>query len=112
MLALYDPEVEWDASRVAVATGGGGVYRGHEGVRSFFREYYEAWETLDNDCKELIAAGEHVVSVSNQRGRGRASGIEVEWSQYAVWTIREGKIVRVAWFPSRGEALEAAGLQE
>jgi ketosteroid isomerase-like protein len=47
------------------------------------------------------------------RGRGRASGIEVEArSGAAVWTMREGKIVRVVWFPTRAEALEAAGLSE
>jgi hypothetical protein len=30
----------------------------------------------------------------------------------AVWTLRRGKIVRVALFTTRAEALEAAGLQE
>jgi len=29
-----------------------------------------------------------------------------------VWTIREGKIVRVALFTTRAEALEAVGLRE
>ena len=33
-------------------------------------------------------------------------------TQYAVWTIRNGKVVRVVWFPTREEALEAAGLSE
>jgi len=29
-----------------------------------------------------------------------------------VWTIHDGKIIRVVWFPTRPEALEAAGLRE
>jgi hypothetical protein len=29
-----------------------------------------------------------------------------------VWTVRGGKVVRVAWFSSREEALRAAGLGE
>jgi hypothetical protein len=29
-----------------------------------------------------------------------------------VWTLREGKVVRVSWFLSRPDALEAAGLSE
>jgi hypothetical protein len=29
-----------------------------------------------------------------------------------VWTLRQGKIVRVALFATRAEALEAAGLRE
>jgi hypothetical protein len=45
--------------------------------------------------------------------RGRTSGVELEWSSYAqVWTIREGKVIRVQFFANREEALEAAGLSE
>jgi hypothetical protein len=29
-----------------------------------------------------------------------------------VWTIRKGKVIRVVWFPTRADALEAAGLSE
>ena len=39
VLALYDPEVEWDNSVGLGGTSGQGVYRGHEGLRQFFREY-------------------------------------------------------------------------
>lgn len=36
------------------------------------------------------------------------SGAEVALTQMAgVWTIRDGKVVRVVWFASREEALEA-----
>ena len=31
---------------------------------------------------------------------------------YGVWTIRDGKVIRVEWFRQRAEALEAAGLSE
>jgi hypothetical protein len=56
--------------------------------------------------------GEHVVSIETTRARGKGSGVEVELTQYGVWTIRERKIVRVAWLTSRKEALKAAGLSE
>jgi ketosteroid isomerase-like protein len=29
-----------------------------------------------------------------------------------VWTIRDGKVCRVVWYPTRAEALEAVGLSE
>jgi ketosteroid isomerase-like protein len=113
VLTFYDPEVEFDFSPSPL---GGlmrrGVYRGHEGVRRWSRERYESWEVIEDDCDELIDAGEQVVSVVTTRGRGRASGAEVEWTHHGVWTIRAGKIVRVAWFRTRDEALEAAGLEE
>jgi ketosteroid isomerase-like protein len=116
VLALYDPEVEWDYSRGPFRDlFGRDVYHGHEGIRRFFREFQapETWESLENDLEELIDAGAHVVSVVNTRARGRASGADVEWTHNAgVWTIGEGKIVRVAWFGSVAEALEAAALSE
>jgi ketosteroid isomerase-like protein len=71
------------------------------------------WEGFEDDLEELIDAGDHVISVVTSRGRGRASGVEVEWAGNAgVWTIRNGKVVRVVWFSSRKDALEAVGLSE
>ena len=115
VLALYDADVEWDTSRYGTPgdMAGSGVYRGHDGLQAWFRSWYEAWAELVERAEELIDARENVVSVSSMRGRGRASGVEVTSKQYAgVWTLREGKVVRVVWFPSREEALEAVGLRE
>jgi ketosteroid isomerase-like protein len=113
VLDLYDPEVDWDVSRSPMARlVGQGRYQGHEGLRRFFRAYHEAWERIEYEHEELIDAGDRVISVDHERGCGRASGAEVEFTQYAVWTIREGKIVQAVWFPTRAEALQAAGLSE
>ena len=45
-------------------------------------------------------------------GRGRGSGVEVEGRESALWTLRDGKVVRYAWFHEPADALEAAGLSE
>jgi ketosteroid isomerase-like protein len=115
VLALYDPEVEWDSSRSPLTRVDGKswrVFRGHEGLRHYFRERMEAWETVGDDCEELIDAGDQVISVVTSRGRGRVSGIDVEARMARVWTIRGGKVIRVVWFETRAEALEAAGVSE
>jgi ketosteroid isomerase-like protein len=114
VFALYDPAVEWDASRAPMPRliGGGRVLHGHDGLRTFFRERNAIWGEIEDVPKELIDAGGQVVSADTERGRGRSSGVEVEMTQYAVWTIRNEKVVRVVWFPTRREALEAAGLSE
>ena len=114
VLSLYDPEVEWDGSRHPMSPIlGERHFHGHEGIRRFSHLYYEMWESLEDDLIEVIDAGERVISLSTTRARGRQSGIEVEWNRQAgVWTIRNGKIVRIVWFPTREEALEAAGLSE
>ena len=62
--------------------------------------------------RELIDAGDQVICVLGARGRGRVSGIELEYHPAGVWTFREGKIVRVVWFASREAALDAVGLRE
>jgi ketosteroid isomerase-like protein len=112
--ALYGSEVEWDISHAPARDllGEPHVYHGHDGLRKFFRAWYEAWEHVEPDLEELIEADEQVISVETTRGRGRASGVEVELPHYAVWTIRDGKINRVVWFGTREEALAAAGLSE
>jgi ketosteroid isomerase-like protein len=113
VLALYDREVEVDTSQTPLPRLiGGGGFRGHEGLRGFFRERNEAWENIEDHCEELIDAGENVISVVTSRGRGRTSGIEVETNVAGVWTIRAGKVIRVVWLSTRKEALEAVGLRE
>jgi ketosteroid isomerase-like protein len=108
VLALYDPAVELDNTRLQVVAGG--VYRGHEGLRSFFRQWNEAWESVDYQVDDLVdAGGDLVISVVTRHGRGRSSGAEVEVQVALLWTVRDGKVVRLVWFPTREEALEAAG---
>ena len=115
VLGLYDEEVEVDNTHgpAQAFLGGNAVYHGHDGLRAFFREWHEAWDSIDSNLVELIDAGERVISTHAYRGQGRASGIAVEWPDLgAIWTLRDGRVIHVAWFPTRTEALEAAGLSE
>jgi hypothetical protein len=90
---LLDPEIEWDASEVPVLDIRG-VYRGIDAVRHYWREWYAAWEMLDYGF-ELVDAGEQIVALfTDQRMRGRSTGIEVPVPKYAtVLTIRDGLCV-------------------
>jgi ketosteroid isomerase-like protein len=114
ILALYDPKVELDASRLDFGgLIGDPVRHGHEGMLSFFRELNEAWDSPpEYDVEDLEDRGEHVVSVVTRRGVGRASGAEVDFHTALAWTVRDGRVVRLTWFPTRAEALEAVGLSE
>jgi ketosteroid isomerase-like protein len=113
VLAAYDAEVEVDFSRSPFREVlDCPIFYGAEGLRSFIRERYEAWETVADQLEELIDAGEQVVTVVISRGRGRTSGAEVEQTHYGVWTLQGGKVIRVAWLGTRAEALGAAGLSE
>lgn len=112
---FYDPAIEWDASRFRERVPDlAGVYRGHDGVRTFWRRWLSAWRDLQFEVQDVRDAGDEVVLlIRNQRQWGRQSGIAVEIPPYGyVFTFRDGKVVRVAWFPSVEAALAAAGLQE
>ncbi len=115
VVALYDPEVtaDFSASPMGFLTGGRGVvYHGHKGLQQLSRDWNEAWADVEYEIVDLSDAGEHVIGALTYRGRGRASGAEVEETDYPVWTIRDGKIVRVVWTRSRPDALEAVGPSE
>jgi len=114
VFAAYDPEIEWHVGRLELtASGLEPVYHGHDGVRAFWHAWFAAWETASFEYEEFIDAGDSIVTTLSQRLRGRTSGIELEWNSYGqVWTVHDGKIVRVEFFHTRSEALKAAGLSE
>jgi ketosteroid isomerase-like protein len=113
VLDLYDREFVSDISRLPeYALTGQTIIRGRDELRSSWREWYEVWESFEDECEELIDAGEYVISAVTRRGRGRASGAEASTQVAGVWTIRNGRVVRTVWFQSVEEALEAAGLSE
>jgi ketosteroid isomerase-like protein len=108
---LWDPEIEWDASGSPMPDIGG-VYRGTEEVRQFWREWLAAWETVEFEY-ELVDAGDQVVALIDQRMRGRSTGIEVAFGKYAqVCTFQNGLLVHWKAYASQSKALEAAGLSE
>jgi ketosteroid isomerase-like protein len=112
---LYDPEIEWDSSRRAgTQPDNAATYHGHQGVREFWRDWLSAWSDLHFEIQDLVDAGDEVVLlIRDQRQWGRHSGIETEVPPYGmVFTIRDGKVVRVCAYPDQGSALEAAGLAD
>jgi ketosteroid isomerase-like protein len=111
---FYDPKIEWDASQVVELPDSVGVYHGHEGVRTFWRNWLSAWSDLEFEIQDVVDAGDDVVLlIRNQRQWGRHSGLETESPSYAmVFTFRDGKVVRQQHYLDQRAALEAAGLRE
>jgi ketosteroid isomerase-like protein len=109
VLRLYDPAIVWQ-SREGDPLGA--TYRGHEGVRTYFREWFETFEGYDAMAETFIDAGDKVVVGSRVIGRGKASGIEIGMSGWQVYELRNGLVVRVDFFQTETEALEAVGMSE
>jgi ketosteroid isomerase-like protein len=105
---LYHPEVELDATRLGISDLD--IYHGHDGLRRLFGEFSEVFGKIEYSYDELIDAGEQVVSIVTRHAQGRTSGADVERPFALLWTVREGKVVRVVWFLTRDDVMEAAGL--
>jgi ketosteroid isomerase-like protein len=110
---LYSESIVWDLSKARrAALYVKPVYHGHEGVRQSWREVLAAFGEFDVEVEELTDAGDQVLAVLREREIGRASGAPVETTHAAVWTLADGKVIRMELFDDRQQALEAVGLSE
>jgi ketosteroid isomerase-like protein len=106
----YAEDIVWDFSNTQrAALYAKSVYVGHDGVREMWRETVAAFGNVDFELDDLMASGEHVLAVVRDRVVGRASGVAVEATHFAVWTVAHGKVVRLQVFDERERALDAAG---
>lgn len=109
LLAMSHPGIEFRTS--GIFPGLKHVYRGHLGLREFWRDFYEVWESIANDVEDLRAVGDQVVALFTYRAHGR-DGVEVRRQGASVFTISDGLLVRNVTYPSWEEALKAAGLDD
>ena len=105
---LIDPEIEVHDPPIGPDSR---VYLGHEGLRTALTNVEESFDELSFEAEGVLDAGADVVVFVRMRGRGKGSGVEVEAQIAHVWTMRDGKGVKVRVL-DREAALEAAGLRQ
>jgi ketosteroid isomerase-like protein len=89
------------------------TYEGSTALAQAWEDWPNQWEDFRLDLIDLIDAGDDVVvAETRHRGRGRESGIEMDFRVFYVYRLRDGKLARMEMFFSRPQALEAAGLSE
>src|SRR5438874_12560366 len=81
---LIDPAMVWDMSRAQLPDGTS--YTGPSEFRDFVETWEEGFASEHMEAQEIIDAGDRVVVLVHHRGRGRASGIEVDQHFAMVWT--------------------------
>ncbi len=106
-LSFVDADAEFDYSELDRPYRG--IYRGHEQIETFYHEASDPWREAQFEIEEPLAVGDHVVVGVTRTAR--AVGLEVQASATILITVREGKIVGFKPFPSRSDALRAAGLE-
>ena len=105
-----DPDIEWRSLEHAPDAG---VYRGREELCVYLEEYRAVLDNIKATHEELIDTdGFDVVAVQSTVGQPRGSAYAVKLKQATVFTLRGEKVCRAREFPTREEALEAAGLSE
>jgi ketosteroid isomerase-like protein len=107
---LQGPAIEWQTS---VEDPDAATHRGRVAVRRYIEGYMETFLGLRADLEECVEApSDRVLATVRYTGRARASGIDMDWRQWLVYTFKEGLIVRAEEYFDREQALEAAGLSE
>jgi ketosteroid isomerase-like protein len=87
-------------------------YAGLEGFRAAWLDWLDPWESYRTEVEDVIDAGDEVVVLVRDYGRRAGMAVEVSMVGASVWTVRDGKIAKTAFYPNRSEALEAVGLSE
>ncbi len=95
-------DAEWHESEVLPDTG---VYRGRESIRTFLADFLASWERFHQTVEETRHEGDRVVVVIHLRARGRGSTAEVDARYAHVWTVADGRGIRVDAFYEPEEAL-------
>jgi ketosteroid isomerase-like protein len=111
-LALCD-----DNSRSAIprTSRSAGCSRDTTRVRRWRDQVFDIIENPRVETEDIIDAhgdGETVLMLLRATGKAAYTGLDIEVEWAAVWTIRNGKLLRAQGYLSRADAVEAAGLSE
>jgi ketosteroid isomerase-like protein len=103
-----DPEIEYIQPLEKVGT------RGVDALDRRWRDFLGAWKYFATKPERFIDVGDdRVLVLVSFEAHGRASDAPTTgFSGGQLFTLREGKVVRLALYSTHAEALEAAGLSE
>jgi ketosteroid isomerase-like protein len=111
VVEMCDPKVEWFPPAALPSVS---VYHGHKGVREAAGDMLDVFGALQAEPERFIDADDRVVVFFRWHGHGKGSGLSLDrfGEQASVFTMRNGKAIRVEWYIDRAEALDAVGLEE
>ena len=109
VIECFSPDLEIDTSDRVLNPD---LYEGVAGFMRMRQEIGEAWEEFRIELEEYFEAGEDVLVFVRAIGRGRVSGVEVDFRSAWLMTVRDKRVTRARLYRDRAQALEAAGLSE
>jgi ketosteroid isomerase-like protein len=87
-----------------------GTREGRDAVEEIWNGIYSLFEFETVEVLEIAEAPRGVLVVLRYCGRGKASGAPVDAPMAHVLELSDGRVARLAWYGTRAEAAEAAGL--
>ena len=84
------------------------VYEGHDGIRAFYAEVMDIWESFTWEPTELREFNEVVVSLLESKGKGRGSGLELDRRSAMLWHVSDEKALSLTFYRDPDAALAAA----
>jgi ketosteroid isomerase-like protein len=104
VLALADPDIEFTAVTGEHA-GRTAAYRGHDGLREYFRDVASVWEELRLTPRDFRASGDRILVTGRVSARSRSR--TVTGSTGWIWRVRDGKVTYVRVYASAADAIAA-----
>jgi ketosteroid isomerase-like protein len=105
LLEVVHPESE--ARPILGANIGTSVYRGREGLREWFHDLHQEWETFETTVTRIEQRGDRALLTIQVHARGRASGVVIDDALFHIVEVRDGMIRRLEAFQDKGDAMRA-----
>ena len=113
VMSLLDPMIEIHPDPRSAWPGIEPVYHGHDGFGRYLASILDAFAEYRAEPEDLLDAADQVVTLAIERGRGKQSGVPVMIGYTAhIWTLRDGRAIRLDVNWDRDDALKAVGLEQ
>ena len=91
-LEALAPDAVW---RESPELPGGDEFRGRDALRGFLGDFLAEWREFHQEIENVVPAGDRIAVLIHLIAVGRGSGIEADTRYAHVWTMRDGKGIRV-----------------
>jgi ketosteroid isomerase-like protein len=107
LIALCHPEIEWTPFMADLE---GKTYCGHAGIHRLMEDVYGYLGPFSGSFEEFEEQPDgRVLVIGRFHGEGPASGVPVDRRFAQVWTMKDGRAVRVRTYPDASAARAELG---
>jgi ketosteroid isomerase-like protein len=92
-IGLLSPDCELDLAGTSRLAGRVGPYRGHDGMREYFRDDEQVWEELVLHTDDIRVIPGSVIVIGHITGR--RDGRDARRSSVWTWRVKDGRAVSV-----------------